>query len=124
MKTCIFLTIFMVLYCNHAYAVNYVIDKDNNVIAKINYEPSAAELEARQETLIRSDIDVELQEAEYRGNKIAKKKKTQAEKDKDALESEKQQEMRLIKRRADKIAYEQLKAEGVIFKHIKDENFD
>lgn len=124
MKTCIFLILIMVIYCNHAYAVNYIVDKDNNVIAKIDYEPNAKELEARQEVVIRSDLDLELQEAEYRGNKIAKKKKTQAEKDNDTKETEKQQEIRLIKRRADKIAYDQLKAEGVVFKHVTDQNFD
>lgn len=124
MKTCIFLTIIMVLYCNQTFAANYIVDKDNNVIAKIDYEPNAAELEARQETLIKSTLDLELPEAEYRGNKISKKKKTQAEKDNDTEEAEKQSEIRMIKRRADKIAYEQLKAEGVVFKHVKDQNFD
>lgn len=124
MKTTIFLLLFMVLYVNNSYAINYIIDINNNVIAKINYEPNLDELSARQETLVRSDLDLNLQEAEYRGNKIVKRVKTSDEVKEDSDEVERNEELRLITRRANKIAYEELKAEGVIFKHFNDQSFD
>ncbi len=124
MKTVLFLITFMILYVNNSYATNYIIDINNNVIARINYEPNIKELEDRQETLVRSDLDLQLSEAEYRGNKIVKRKKTSSETKVETENIEKNEELNLITKRANKIAYEELKAEGVIFKHFNDQSFD
>lgn len=96
----------------------WVIDIDNNIVAKCNYEPDAVDLGSRNETAIWTEDDIVFDEAEYRGSKIVKHVKTQAEKDADKIKEEKESEEALINERMKKIAMDELIAEGVEFKHV------
>lgn len=102
----------------------YVVDQNNKVVVRTGYQPDQKDLDTRGEVAIFSKEKIRLSEAEYRGNKIVKKKKTQAEEkiEKDRLEKE--QEMKIIKNKMMKLSYETLKQEGKAFKHVKPSDFE
>ncbi len=70
-----FLVLFL-LISTPAFADWYVINIDNDVIAKCNYQPDTADLESRNEVAVYVTENISLEEAEYRGNKIVKHVKT------------------------------------------------
>ena len=110
----------VVFSASMAYAVNYVVDTENKVVMKLNYTPSMDELLYQNFVVIHSDLDIPLQDAEYRGNKIVKRVKTKEDKDKDKADKERQVEFQLIRKRADQEAYIKMKMENHVFKHVTD----
>lgn len=102
----------------------YIVDSDNKVVAKTNYQPSQQELDSRGEIAVFTKDDVELMEAEYRNGKIVKHEKTTNELKVEKEHKDKNDEMSLIRRRALYDACLSLEAEGVIFKQIKCKDFE
>ena len=102
----------------------YVVSEENKVMSKSKYRPSQKDLDTRGEIAVFVEADVDLKEAEYRGGKVVKHKKTTAE----AKETEdmitKYEEVQIIRQRALQDACEILELEGVIFKQIKCSDFD
>ena len=120
MKKIIFTLLLSVFFINFVYAgAFWIIDIDNNIIAKCQYIPSQVDLESRNEVAIYMEEDITFEEAEYRGNKIVRHVKTadeiQAEVDRQEFFDE--QNM-VFERMKDNIITE-LEAEGKVFKHIK-----
>ena len=57
----------------------YVIDANNKVIVKCEYEPDTKDLKSRNEFAVFANQDVPLFEAEYRNSKIIRHTKTASE---------------------------------------------
>jgi len=102
-----FLILFL-LISTPAFANWYIVNIDNEVIAKCEYEPNAKDLESRNEIAEYSEEDISLTEVEYRGNKIKKHVKTAKE-----VKVEREKD-KLINKRMHKIARDQLIEEGAI----------
>jgi Skp family chaperone for outer membrane proteins len=98
MKKLLFVTLFALL-CAHGYSANYIVDKDENVIAKITYEPNLADLDSRGEKLVVSD-DMPLEKAEFRNKKIQEKIKSKKEKDKEKEWTDKVDKEKTARQRA------------------------
>jgi len=108
-----FLILFL-LISTPAFANWYIVNIDNEVIAKCEYEPNAKDLESRNEIAEYSEEDISLTEVEYRGNKIKKHVKTAKEiKADEDLKVEREKD-KLINKRMHKIARDHLIEEGVI----------
>lgn len=112
------------LITSQSYASWFIVDLNNNVAGKVAYQPDSGDLSTRQEIAVTGDDDISLGEAEYRNGKIVKHTKTVHEEKAENDEREKSQETKLVYKRMMKNAYEQLKAEGVNFKHVKPEDFE
>ena len=113
MKAILILVLFF-LMMPIAFAEWYVVNIDNEVIAKCDYQPDTADLESRNEIAVFIEEDIALEEAEYRGNKIKKHVKTAKEiKDEEDLKAKRDRNSKISKRMR-KIAEDQLIAEGLI----------
>jgi len=107
-----------------AHAKWYVVNQDNEIVLIANYEPSRLDLESRNEISVYSDLDIELQEAEYRNGKIIKHVETQAEKKAKEDKVARVEELKIIRDKSDLMAKKELEKEGIIFKQVKDEDFN
>ena len=107
----------LMLVCTVSFSANCIIDKDDNVVAKINYDPDIADIETRGEAVVDCSDDIVIGDADFRNNKIQKHVKTQKEKDDDAEAEEINAESIVILKKMKDMAIEQLKAEGVTLKH-------
>ena len=116
--------ILSLIFCVNADAAVYIVNNQNRVIAKLNYIPNQAELDKRGEVYIVSDTDMELSEVEYRGNRIVKKQKTNAEVKADEDAQVRAEEMDKIDKKMRKTACESLAAEGVVFTQVLCSEFD
>lgn len=92
----------------------YVVNIDNEVIAKCDYQPDTKDLESRDEIAVFSEEDIELIEVEYRGNKIKKHIKTASEIQEEEAKQVERERHSLIMERMVKIAETKLIAEGLI----------
>lgn len=108
-----FLALFLLISVP-AFAEYYVINIDNEVIAKCKYQPDIKDLESRNEIAIFSEKDIPLNEVEYRGNKLKKHVKTKGEIQAEEKIKKIQAEEKLITERMRKIAREQLESEGIL----------
>ena len=102
----------------------YIVDINNNVIAKTQYKPSQKDLDTRNEIPVKSELNLSLGEAEYRNGKIVKHTQTIEE----IKETEdlmiKGEELQKIRQRMMKDACEALVEDGVKFVKIKCSDFD
>lgn len=105
-----------------AYAAWYVIDKDDKVVGKLDYEPNMKELEGRNEDVVFSKTDVDLSKAEFRANKIVEHKQTQKEKDDIKAKEDIKSELSLIDKRAMRNACKELEKEGTKFTKVTCDN--
>jgi len=108
-------------FASTVFADWYIVDKEDRVVSKCNYQPDQKDLDSRGEVAIFVKKDIALSEAEFRGNKVVKHVKTSKEIKAEKEQIAKEQEEKLIHDRADKIAKDQLVAEGVVFKYLKEE---
>ncbi len=110
----IVLLFLMLLVARPVFADYYVVNLDNEVIAKCDYQPDTKDLESRNEIAVFIEEDIALEEAEYRGSKLVKHVKTageiQAEEDKEVERARHS----LIMERMVKIAETELIAEGLL----------
>lgn len=120
MKKIIFTLLLSVFFINFVYAgAFWIIDIDNNIIAKCQYIPSQVDLESRNEVAIYMEEDITFEEAEYRGNKIVRHVKTADEIQDEVDKEEKISEEEIVADRIRNNAIDELEAEGISFKHIK-----
>ena len=107
-----------------AYTAWYIVNIDNEVIAKTEYKPSVKDLESRNEIAIEKDLDIPLRKAEYRGNKIVEHVKTKYEIEEEQKAQEKAEELQMIRNQMELEALKALKAKGEKFKYISEETFE
>lgn len=119
-----FIFLALMLTSTLAYADWYIFDtQTNQCIGKSDKQPDQADLDKRQEFSFFTDKDMSIEKLEYFKNDIRVRPDTKeeaAQKEDDEVQG---QESTMIHQRMEKIAYEQLKADGVIFKHFTDEDF-
>lgn len=108
-----FLVLFL-LISTPAFAGFYIVNIDNAVIAKCNYQPDIKDLESRNEIAVFIEEDIPLEDAEYRGNKIKKHVKTATEIQAEVDKQKERAKEKLIRDRMKKIAMDELIAEGLI----------
>lgn len=101
----------------------YLVNLENKVVAKLDYSPDQKELTARNLIAVRSETDVALHEAEYRGGRIVKRVVTTEEKNEELAALARQEEEELIARRSLFNAYTELVNEGVTFNYVKSGDF-
>lgn len=119
----ILIMILLMVFPTLVFADFYIVDSDNNIIGKVQYQPDQKDLDTRKEIAVYSKDDIQLGNAEYRNGKIVKHVKTAKEsKVSDELDK-KQGERDLVRHKMMKMAYEQMKAEGFVFKYVMDEDF-
>lgn len=83
MRMFILLVFLLFLSVDAKAATWYIIDSNNNVVAKQNGEPNAINLEKDGFYSVKSDLDIDLSKAKLRNNKIVESKKSQDEIDAD-----------------------------------------
>ena len=88
----------------------YVVDADNKVIVKCEYEPDAKDLKSRNEIAVFSEEEIPLREAEYVKGKITRHIKTSSE---IALQNKrkKKETERVLKNKKETMTNEKLKNE-------------
>lgn len=59
----------------------YIVNIENEVVAKTEYAPDAGDIESRNEISVFLKENIDLKDAEYRGGKIVRHTETQKEKD-------------------------------------------
>lgn len=118
-----FLAFSLILTATPVSADWYIFNKDNQCIGKVQYKPDAKDLESREEFSFYSEKDMSIKKLEYFNNDIRETPKTSEDRESDRISKEIKEEQELIRNRADKEAYDALKAEGVTFKHINESLF-
>jgi hypothetical protein len=116
--------VLMLLMTTPCFAAFYIVNSENKIIAIIDYEPDKKDLESRNEIAVFSKDNIAIDMAEYRGGKIVTHKDTAEEKLAKDKKAEKNSEEAMIHERMEKMAYEQLIAEGKSFKHIKAADYE
>jgi hypothetical protein len=79
-----YLLAFLILVPSVALAGNCIIDKDENVVAKIEYVPDLKDLDSRNEFVVKCDDDIVIGDADYKNKKVVKRVKTKKELDAEA----------------------------------------
>lgn len=121
----IFLMIFLtLLFISPAHADYYVVNSKGKVIARSTYLPNANDLNTRGEFFIKSSSNIDLAQADYVGGNIVEHQKTSDELSVEASKTKAIKEDMLLHLRMEKIAYEQLKEEGVKFDVVKDSDYE
>lgn len=117
----LFIVILFCLISSYAYAGNwYIMNAEKKVMVKTPNKPNDDDLSMRGEFAIYSDVDIYLEEADYRNKAIVKHVKTDKEIKEQIQLNEQAEEENMIRKQMRKQAIEALKAEGKVFKHIKD----
>jgi len=111
----------LLLMVSIAQASWYVVNIDNEVIVKCEYQPDFKDLESRNEIAVFSEDAIEFSEAEYRSGKIVKHIQTASELALEQEQIEKQAENLLINKKMKDIAITALEESGVVLKHNKKE---
>lgn len=109
-----FIIVFLAL--NISEASWYVIDANNKVVVKCEYEPNTKDLQSRNETAVLSKEDIPLLESEYRNGKVTRRVKTSAEIAEENKKKDEEADRKLIDEKLKTMAIEKLKSEGVILK--------
>lgn len=107
-----------------AHASWYIFNSDNKCISIAEYKPSLEDMATRNEYAVESDVLLPVDETEYKNGKIQIIKKSAEDLAIEVRKEARRQEKLEIEKRMEKIAYEQLKAEGTIFKEVKDKDFE
>lgn len=116
MKTILLFLVIICLGISISEASWYVVDANNKVIVKCEYEPDANDLQSRNETAVFSKEEIPLQEAEYHNGKITRRVKTPAEIEEESRRKTEETERKLIDEKLKAMAIEKLKSEGVLLK--------
>jgi hypothetical protein len=104
-----YILMFLMLFTGSAMAGNCIVDKDNNVVAKISYAPNIKDLESRGDAVVKCADDIVIGDADFRNNKVVKHVKTKKELDAiSQIENDKQSKK--LKRKS---AEDKLKALGL-----------
>jgi len=110
----VFAIVFLAL--NISEASWYVVDANNKVVVKCEYEPDTKDLQSRNETAVFSKEEIPLPDAEYSNGKITRRVKTLAEIAEENKEKDKEADRKLIDEKLKAMAIEKLKSEGVTLK--------
>jgi len=102
----------------------YIVDINNEVIAKLDYKPSQKDLDTRNEIPVKSKLDLALEEAEYRNGEIVKHVLTADEINAQAIQDALSAEFSLIEQRSLFDACDALEKDGVVFDHINCTDFE
>lgn len=78
MKKLILMIPFLII-CTTASAFYYIVNTDNVVIGRSDYQPDQSDLQLRNEITVFSNADISLDQAEYRNGKIVVHTKTASE---------------------------------------------
>ena len=72
MKKIVLVLVFIFGLSINVFADWYVVNQNDEVVVKCDYQPDTADLESRNEIAIYMEEDISLLDAEYRGNKIVR----------------------------------------------------
>ena len=111
----------LILMTGIAQASWYVVNIDNEITSKCEYQPDYKDLESRNEIAVFNEDGISLMEAEYRSGKIVKHIQTASELALEQEQIEIQSESLLINKKMKDIAITALEESGVVLKHNKKE---
>ncbi|MFH1440654.1 MAG: hypothetical protein ABIH18_01225 [Candidatus Omnitrophota bacterium] len=119
MKIIILIFIVVCLIFSTSEASWYVVDANNKVVVKCEYEPDTKDLQFRNETAVFSKEDISLQEARYHNGKITRRVKTPTEIAEENKKNDEEADRKIINEKLKAMAIEKLKSEGKVLKYYK-----